>query len=75
LGKQYAKNNIPINVVQPKAPIEQVKQEQNYRQPDYNPNYDNQRRESQGWRDNRQERNQGWQNNQGYQQDCDGQSN
>jgi hypothetical protein len=48
LGRQYAKNNMPINVVQPKVPIEQIKQEQNYRQSYYNPNYDNQRKESQG---------------------------
>ncbi len=51
MGRQYAKNNMPINVVQPKVPIEQIKQEQNYRQSYYNPNYDNQRKESQGWGD------------------------
>jgi hypothetical protein len=33
--------DIPINVVQLEAPIEQVKQEQNFRELDNNPNYDN----------------------------------
>jgi tryptophan synthase beta subunit len=50
LGGQYVRKDILINVVQLEAPIEQVKQEQSFLQSDNNNlNYDNRRRESQGW--------------------------
>ncbi len=61
LGGQYVRKDILINVVQLEAPIEQVKQEQSFLQSDNNNlNYDNRRRESQGWWDNRQVWNERW---------------
>ncbi len=58
-----------------KCQSNRYKHEKNYWQLYNNYNYDNQKREGQGWCDNRQERNQGWQNNQRYQQDRNVQSN
>ncbi len=49
LRGKYVKKDILVNIVRLEAPVEQIKQKQSFRQSNNNPNYDNQRRESQGW--------------------------
>ncbi len=51
--RPVCQTDIPVNVVKLETLVEQVKQNQSFRQSNNNnPSYDNQRRESQGWWDN-----------------------